>query len=226
MWKELCEFREDRILIGRISHIFSRIEFGLRCITTVMVIDLSKKPILGLDLLEHTLQDPLTFIIRDLISACDGKIGAMSVRFQEQELMQDSLLMLIDSFECCNEGLNAHILTNVPKMVKLKSLSVHSFEELDKRFIHCPLHLLAASFSASNLTQLYLSPLPATSILMIAQGLPSSSYRMLQISQSDFSDVVTLEGLLNSVANSEVVDLDLFSNNLDGVHGALIADAL
>jgi hypothetical protein len=49
---------------------------------------------------------------------------------------------------------------------------------------------------------------------------------MLQISQSDFSDVVTLEGLLNYVANSKEVDLDLFSNNLDGVQGALIADAL
>jgi hypothetical protein len=96
-------------------------EFGLRCITTVMLIDLSKKPIIGLDLLEHTLQDPLTFIIRDLISACDGKIGAMSVRFQEQEHMQDSLLMVIEeignsklsevSFECCNERLHAQILT-------------------------------------------------------------------------------------------------------------------
>jgi hypothetical protein len=61
---------------------------------------------------------------------------------------------------------------------------------------------------------------------MIAIELPSSWITTLQISQSDFSVLVTLEGLLNSVVNSKVTDLNLDNNCFTRIQSVVIARAL
>jgi hypothetical protein len=81
---------------------------------------LSKKPLISLNLLRYTVDDPLTSVIINLILCC-GRIDALAIRVEEQDPVQESLLALIKeignsklsevTFECFDEDLFAQILT-------------------------------------------------------------------------------------------------------------------
>lgn len=92
--------RYARNVIGRVSRFYSRINFGIRCLITIMSIDLSKKPVICLCLHQLDLKNNyLCSSIKDFLKADDS---VKAINLNNVALVQSSKLCvkLFDAVGC------------------------------------------------------------------------------------------------------------------------------
>jgi hypothetical protein len=126
--------REACILIGQVSRLFSRIEFGYRCMTMLHAIEFSKNPLVCLNLLETIkVKEEHATSICEFLQVSSGRIGALMIDIEiSAGGSTEDLHMLVDeigqsellevNFRCFDQELYAHLLKNACRMASMKSL--------------------------------------------------------------------------------------------------------
>jgi hypothetical protein len=119
--------REACVLIGHVSQLFSRIDFGWSCITMKLSIDFSKDPLICLDLMKSPVEEQHARIISDMLRVNGNTSGGLKIDIDRPlAAPAKSLEILIEeigksemselTFGCFDEELYALILTNACNM--------------------------------------------------------------------------------------------------------------